>query len=141
MKIYLCIDLGEKRIGLAIGSLETRLARRLGVINHQSRNMDIEKILAVTGENQVTNFVIGISYQEDGAPNSMGRHALSFGAALQTASGIPVEYCDEALSTVDAREKALALGFSRKDRGGHQDALAAEIILQSFFDQIPPNEK
>jgi putative Holliday junction resolvase len=140
MKTYLCIDLGEKRIGLATGSLETRLARRLGVINHQSRNLDIEKILAVAGENQVTNIVIGISYQEDGAPNSMGRHALSFGTALQAACGIPVEYCDEALSTVDAREKALVSGFSRKARGGHQDALAAEIILQSFFDQIPPND-
>jgi putative Holliday junction resolvase len=141
MKTYLCIDLGEKRIGLATGSLESRLARRLGVVNHQSRKMDIEKILKLASENQATNFVIGISYQEDGTPNSMGRHALSFGEALQSASGFPVEYCDESLSTVDAREKALASGFSRKDRGGHQDALAAEIILQSFFDQLPPDEQ
>ncbi len=138
MTKYLCIDLGEKRIGLAAGSLETRLARRLGVINHQSRKIDIEKILKVAAENQATRFVIGVSYQEDGSPNSMGRHSLTFGAALQEAGGLPVEYIDEALSTVDARNAALESGFSRKDRGGHQDALAAEIILQSFFDQNPP---
>lgn len=137
MTTYLCIDPGEKHIGLAAGSLETRLARRLGVVNHQSRKLDIEKILKIAAENQVTHFVIGISYQENGEPNSMGRHALTFGAALHEASGLPVEYCDEALSTVDAREKALAAGYSRKDRGGHQDALAAEIILQSYFDSLP----
>jgi putative Holliday junction resolvase len=137
MTKYLCIDLGEKRIGLATGSLETRLARRLGVINHVSRKTDIEKILKMAEENEVTNIVIGISYQEDGEPNSMGRHALTFGAALQSTAGLPVEYVDEALSTVDAREAALFAGLSRKDRGGHQDDRAAEIILQSYFDSLP----
>ena len=135
MTNYLCLDLGEKRIGLAAGSLEARLARPLGVIEHKSRKLDVDRILKIAGENEVGGFVIGISYQEDGTPNSMGRHALSFGASLQEASGIPVEYCDEALSTVDARERAISAGFSRKDRGGHQDALAAQIILQSFLDQ------
>jgi putative Holliday junction resolvase len=137
MTTYLCIDLGEKRIGLAVGSLESRLARKLSVINHQSRKLDIEKILKIAGENQADQFVIGISYQENGEPNSMGRHALTFGAALHAAGGLPVEYCDESLSTMDAREKALGAGLSRKDRGGHQDALAAEIILQSYFDTLP----
>jgi putative holliday junction resolvase len=137
MTKYLCIDLGEKRIGLASGSLETRLARRLGVINHVSRKTDIEKILKAAEENEVTNFVIGVSYQENGEPNSMGRHALTFGAALQSTGGLPVEYIDEALSTVDAREMALSAGLSRKDRGGHQDDRAAEIILQSYFDSLP----
>jgi len=137
MTKYLCIDLGEKRIGLAVGSLETRLARRVGVINHQSRKIDIEKILKIADENQVTCFVIGVSYQEDGSPNSMGRHSLTFGAALLEIGGLPVEYIDEALSTMDARNVALESGYSRKERGGHHDALAAEIILQSFLDRLP----
>jgi putative holliday junction resolvase len=134
MKQYLCLDLGEKRIGTAIGSLEARLARPLGIINHQSRKADIDQVNQLIRENQITEVVIGISYQEDGTPNSMGRHALSFGKDLQAAINLPVEYCDESLSTKDARVEALAMGYSMKQRRGHQDALAAAAILQSFFD-------
>src|SRR5512133_534231 len=133
MKNYLCLDLGEKRIGLAAGSLEARLARPLGVINHQSRKVDIDRIMQLIRENQVSVIVIGISFQEDGTPNSMGRHSQSFGKDLQAASGLPVEYCDEALSTVDAQTNALSIGFTMKHRRGHQDAMAAEVILQSYF--------
>ncbi|GAP20529.1 Holliday junction resolvase RuvX [Leptolinea tardivitalis] len=136
MKTYLCLDLGEKHIGLASGSAEVRLAQPLEVIEHTSRKADIEKILKALHRIQASHVVIGISYQEDGIPNSMGRHALSFGTALQEACGLPVEYCDEALSTRDARLITLESRKSKKDRRGHQDALAAAVILQSFFDNM-----
>jgi putative holliday junction resolvase len=134
MKQYLCIDLGEKRIGLATGSLDTRLVRALGIIQHHSRKADFDRIITLINENQITSVIIGISYQEDGTPNSMGRHALSFGKDLETIIKLPVEYWDESLSTKDARADALSLGYSKKQRRGHQDALAAVVILQSFFD-------
>jgi len=92
MKTYLCLDLGEKHIGLASGSAEVRLAQPLEVIEHTSRKADIEKILKALHRIQASHVVIGISYQEDGIPNSMGRHALSFGTALQEACGLPVQY-------------------------------------------------
>jgi putative Holliday junction resolvase len=134
MRVFLCIDLGEKRIGLATGSLDARLAASLGFIEHKSRRLDIERIQSVTVKNSVTDIVIGLSLQEDGTPNSMGRHALSFGKVLEETTGLPVTYWDETLSTRDAKDLRLETGASRKDRRGHQDALAAALILQSFFD-------
>lgn len=134
MTNYLGLDLGEKRIGMAAGSRESRLAHSLGILNHLSRKADLERILRVIRENQISHIVIGISYQEDGTPNSMGRHALSFGGDLHTTCGLPVEYWDETLSTKDAQASALSMGYSKKRRHGHQDALAAVVILQSFLD-------
>lgn len=134
MTNYLGIDLGEKRIGLAIGSTESRLARPIGVIEHRSRKSDISAILEIIRKNDVNNIVIGASYEEDGNLNSMGRHAVSFGSDLQDACGLKVDYHDEALSTMDARTFTLHSGHSMKQRRGHQDAMAAAVILQSYFD-------
>jgi putative Holliday junction resolvase len=96
--------------------------------------VDIERIQSLAVKNSVTDIVIGLSLQEDGTPNSMGRHALSFGRALEEMTGLPVTYWDETLSTRDAKDLRLETGANRKDRRGHQDALAAALILQSFFD-------
>jgi putative Holliday junction resolvase len=134
MTQYLGLDLGEKRIGMAAGSRDSRLAHALGTIIHRSRKTDLEQIQKVIQDNQISHIVIGISNQEDGTPNSMGRHALSFGHDLQNVCSLPIEYWDESLSTVDAQANALTMGYSMKHRRGHQDALAAVVILQSFLD-------
>ena len=136
MRIFLCLDLGEKRIGTAVGSLESRLAAALETFEHKSRTSDIEKIRQLAAAHAVTDFVIGISLQEDGTPNSMGRHALSFGNDLKESTSIPVIYWDETLSTQDARALRLETGASRKNRKGHQDAVAARLILQSYFESL-----
>ncbi len=135
------IDLGAKRIGLATGSLEAKLSRPLMVISHISRQKDIEKILHVIKEHHISEVVIGISYQENGLPNSMGRHAQSFRKDLERISGLPVVFCDESLSTRQARDQAIMTGISRKDRRGHLDASAAAIILQSYFDSLTDESK
>jgi len=136
MRVFLCLDLGEKRIGVAGGSLETRLATPLLVFKHISRKSDIEKVRQMMSDHATTDILIGISRQEDGSPNSMGRHALSFGGELQKATGITIMYWDEALSTRDARAQQLENGASMKNRRGHQDSLAAAVILQSYFDSL-----
>ncbi len=135
MTNVLGIDLGEKNIGLAIGSNESKLSRPLEVFTHKSRRIDIDHIIRVIKSHQISRIVIGISFQEDGLPNSMGKHALSFGRELEQSSGLPIEYCDEALSTQDAKSQAIRLGASTKQRRGHLDAAAAAFILQSYFDR------
>jgi putative holliday junction resolvase len=140
MQVFLCLDLGEKRIGTAVGSLETKLAKPLEVIEHKSRKSDIEKIRQMAAAHAVANFIIGISMQEDGTPNSMGRHAMSFGTDLEKETAIPVVYWDESLSTRDAKGLRLETGASRKSRQGHQDSLAAAIILRSYFESLSEKE-
>jgi putative holliday junction resolvase len=140
MEVFLCLDLGEKRIGIAVGSFETRLPMPLDAFEHKSRKLDIEKVRQMAEEHCVTNIVIGISLQEDGTLNSMGRHSVSFGSDLEKATAIPVVYWDESLSTRDAKDLRLETGASRKNRRGHQDSLAAVIILRSYFENLTNKE-
>jgi putative holliday junction resolvase len=140
MGVFLCLDLGEKRIGIAVGSFETRLPVPLDAFEHKSRKLDIEKVRLLAVEQGATTFVIGISLQEDGTPNSMGRHSVSFGSDLEKATDIPVVYWDESLSTLDAKKLRLETGASKKYRQGHQDSLAATIILRSYFENLTDKE-
>jgi putative holliday junction resolvase len=136
MPVFLCLDLGEKRIGVAVGSSETRLAKSLELFDHKSRRADIEKVQQLAFAQGATVFVIGTSYLENGSPNAMGRHSISFGKDLMKTTGLSVVYWDEALSTKDAKNLRLETGTSIKNRRGHQDALAAALVLQSYFDNI-----
>jgi putative holliday junction resolvase len=130
----LAVDHGEKRIGLALSDLTGTIASPLKVIEHVSRLMDAAQVANLAQENDVGLIVIGQSFDEEGKPNLAGRRAAKFALALQEQISIPIELWDEAFSTQDARAARIELGVSRKKRSGHQDALAAVVILQSYLE-------
>jgi putative Holliday junction resolvase len=130
----LAVDHGEKRIGLALGDPTGTLARPLTVIRHASRLLDAAQVASVALENDVGLIVIGQSFDEEGKPNPAGRRAANFAEALKEQTQIPVELFDESFSTQDARAAAIQVGASRKRRAGHQDALAAVMILRSYIE-------
>jgi putative Holliday junction resolvase len=130
----MAVDHGEKRIGLALSDPTGTVANPLKVIEHVSRLMDAAQVAGLAQENEVGLIVIGQSFDEEGRPNLAGRRAARFAQALQEQTSIPVELWDESFSTQDARAARIELGVSRKKRGGHQDALAAVVILQSFLE-------
>ena len=130
----LAVDHGEKRIGLALSDPTATIASPLKVIEHVSRLLDAAQVASVAQENEVALIVIGQSFDEEGRPNLAGRRAAKFAAALKEQTQTPVVLWDESFSTQDARAARLALGVSRKDRSGHQDALAAVMILRSYLE-------
>ena len=130
----LAVDHGEKRIGLALSDPTATIASPLKVIEHVSRLLDAAQVANVAHENEVGLIVIGQSFDEEGRPNLAGRRAAKFAAALKEQTQIPVVLWDESFSTQDARAARIALGVSRKDRSGHQDALAAAMILRSYLE-------
>jgi putative Holliday junction resolvase len=130
----LAVDHGEKRIGLALSDLTATLASPLTVINHVSRLMDAAQVANVATENEVRLIVIGQSFDEEGQPNLAGRRAAKFAIALKEQTQIPIVLWDESFSTQDARATRIEMGSSRKQRGGHQDALAATMILRSYLE-------
>lgn len=130
----LAVDHGEKRIGLALSDPNATIASPLKVIEHVSRLLDAAQVANVAHENDVGLIVIGQSFYEDGRPNLAGRRAAKFAAALKEQTQTPVVLWDESFSTQDARAARIALGVSRKDRSGHQDALAAVMILRSYLE-------
>ena len=128
------IDHGETRIGVAISDPTGTIARPFSVIRHTSRAIDAAQLAALANEQQVELIVVGQSFDEEGKPNLAGRRAAKFAAALQEQTSIPIELWDESFSTQDARAARIELGVSRKKRSGHQDSLAAVVILQSYLE-------
>lgn len=130
----LAVDHGEKRIGLALSDPTGTLASPLTVIKHVSRLLDAAQVVNLAQENEVGLIVIGQSFDEEGQPNLAGRRAAKFAETLKEQTSIPVELFDESFSTKDARATVIALGFSRKQRAGHHDSLAAVMILRSYLE-------
>lgn len=130
----LAVDHGEKRIGLALSDPTATIASPLKVIEHSSRVMDAAQVANLAEENEAGLIVIGQSFDEEGNPNLAGRRAARFAEALKEQTQIPIVLWDESFSTQDARAARIELGVSRKKRGGHQDALAAVVILQSYLE-------
>lgn len=130
----LAVDHGEKRIGLALSDPTATIASPLQVIKHVSRLMDAAQVANLATENEVGLIVIGQSFDEDGNPNLAGRRAARFSEALKEQTDIPIELFDESFSTKDARAAVIEMGVSRQKRAGHQDALAAAMILRSYIE-------
>jgi putative Holliday junction resolvase len=134
----LAVDHGEKRIGLALSDPTATIASPLKVIEHISRLMDAAQVANLAHENEAGLVVIGQSFDEEGKPNLAGRRAAKFAQALKEQTDIPVVLWDESFSTQDARAARIELRVSRKKRSGHQDALAAVVILQSYLESNRP---
>jgi len=130
----LALDHGEKRIGLALSDSTGTVANPLQVIKHVSRLLDAAQVADIATQHDVDLIVIGQSFDEAGNPNLAGRRAAKFAEALNEQISIPVVLWDESFSTQDARAARIELGVSRKKRSGHQDALAAVMILQSYLE-------
>ena len=136
MPRILCVDHGEKRIGLAVSDSTGTIASSLTVINHVARAVDAAQVSALAVEQGAEKIIIGQSFDEEGNPNAAGRAAARFAEALRGQTSLPVEMWDESLSTQDARAARIHSGVSRKRRAGHHDALAAVVILQSYLEAM-----
>jgi putative holliday junction resolvase len=130
----MALDLGEKRIGVALSD-ETRLvARSLAVIARTSRLADFEKIGRIVDEQGVTLIVVGLPLHLDGREGQKAVWARDYATALATHLRIGVELWDEALTTVAAQENMRQRGHSRKKQREWVDAVAAAFILQNYLD-------
>lgn len=134
----LAVDHGEKRIGLALSDPSAMIASPLKVIAHVARLIDAAQVADLAAQHEAGLILIGQSFDEEGQPNLAGRRAARFAEALQTQTQIPILLWDESFSTQDARATRIAMGVSRKKRGGHLDELAAVMILRSYLESQHP---
>lgn len=123
---YLGVDLGLKRVGLAIS--EGELASPLQTIEVSGLASLLNQIQQKVNEEKIDVVVIG---QPEGV---MGKNAQSVAKKLKEL-GIEVELVDETLSTQKARDLMLEMGASQKSRRD-DNAVSAAIILQGYLDQI-----
>lgn len=128
------IDLGEKRIGLAISDPSGRVALPAGMIESRGRKADLAALAGLARERGVKQIVVGLPLHMDGRAGPEAQAARAFAKALETESGIPVETLDERWSSVAAERTLRETGQSRRKRKtGEIDTLAATLLLRTFL--------
>ena len=130
------IDPGDKKIGISISDLSCTIANPLVTLIHKSRKANAEKIIQIADENDVHLVVIGQSLDSDGIPTYQGRKSRRLAAEIESQSNLETVLWDEFGTTKTALEARRQIGVPRRKRSGHQDALAAAVILQGYLDSL-----
>jgi len=136
---WMGIDLGEKRIGVAISDGLKIAAQPHSIIQRTSRKADFEKFAKLAQEHNIGRLIIGLPVQLDGHEGGMAKWARDYGGALGEALGLPVVFQDESLTSEMAAGAMAEAGYSRKKMKGKLDAVAAALILQSYMDALVNN--
>ena len=131
------LDLGEKRIGVALSDELLLTAQGLCVLNSKGTEKDLVQILALIKEHGVTHLVLGLPRNMNGSQGPMAEKVLEFGRKLaELQPEIPVEYWDERLTTTAAQRVLVEADMSRSRRRAVVDKVAAGFILQGYMDSI-----
>lgn len=133
----LAVDLGSKRIGLAISDTGAKLAFPAGVLESRGRKRNLAALKALIREREIERAVVGVPLHMSGRRGPEAESAIRFAGELARASGIPVETLDERWTSVEA-ERILrsteAGSRAVKQRAGAVDEMAAAILLQTYLE-------
>ncbi len=129
----LAFDFGEKRIGVATGEWETRLAHPLETFCGEAKALRFAHIGALIEEWRPVELVVGLPLTLDGAEHALSRRCHRFAQQLHGRFGLPVHLVDERLTSVAAEARLRDAGVSARTHKAAVDSLAAQEILQDYF--------
>ena len=130
----LAFDFGLKRIGVAVGEIDLRHAQALTVLAAESNNERFSAIARLIDEWRPVLLIVGLPLALDGTEHDMTARCRRFANQLHGRFGLPIELADERLTSVAADAQLRDAGFDWKKRKSKIDALAAQLILQGYFD-------
>jgi putative Holliday junction resolvase len=130
---HLALDVGERRVGVAVSDAAGWLARPLTIIARRSKREDFATIAALVDEQHAAVVVVGYPLNMDDSVGPQARRVARYAAELQRALPVPVVLWDERLSSEEAAERLRSVAGSRR-RQKHLDDAAAAVILQEYLD-------
>lgn len=129
------IDLGSKRIGVALANSDGSLATPYEVVLRSGdQAADHRRIAELAAEADVGRLVVGLPLSLDGSIGPAARAALDEADRLAVATGLPVETWDERFTTVSADRDLMALDMRAPARRRVVDKVAAAVMLQAWLD-------
>ena len=136
----LALDVGDRRVGVAVSDLVGLIAAPLDVIQRSSKDKDFARIAHLVREQGAGKLVIGHPLNADGTAGPQAlrveRYAVALSEALRLEGlSVPVIMWDEYGSTQRAQSLMIGAGRRAKDRRQRIDAVAAAVILQDYLDQ------
>ena len=133
------IDFGLKRIGIALSDNRKTFALPFKVVEGGKRA--VPNILAALAQKlpEIERILVGLPLLMNGKPGDMAQAVTLFAKELEEKSKIPVELCDERLSSKHAEQSLRELSLNRRERASQLDMSAAALLLQSYLDKNAPN--
>ncbi len=130
----LALDVGTKRIGLAVSDPLGITAQGLEVLTRKDRASDLERLAEVAREWKVQLVVVGLPRHMDGRLGSAAPQIFELVEILQKTLGVEVVTWEERLTTAEAERVLIQADVSRRRRRQVVDQLAAVLILQNYLD-------
>jgi len=127
------LDPGERRVGVAIADPTGTIASPDSYIDRKTHEPGAA-IAQLCEELGVDTIVIGLPLALDGTEGPSAQAARTFGALIESATGITVKYHDERFTSVTAENALIAGGVRRKKRKQKRDQVAAAVMLQGYLD-------
>lgn len=128
----IALDVGDRRIGVAVSDVTKLIARPLCVIDRK-RGDPIERIIALVAEHGADEIVVGLPLHADGNVSEQARQVQNFVEVLVACLDVPIRWVDERYTTQDARQ--ILTEIRRRRQPQHDDAIAAAVILQRYLDE------
>jgi putative Holliday junction resolvase len=131
----LSLDIGEKRIGIAVSDPSGTITQGVKVHNTTgSRTKDVAEITQIAREYEVNRIVVGLPKNLDGSLGQKAKEIMAFADSIKSVSGLPVDLWDERFSSDEAHRIFDMASIKRKNRKPFIDVMAAQIILQGYLD-------
>ena len=129
----LALDLGKKRIGLALSDPLGLTAQGLPTLQRVNIRTDLAELDRLATEHDVRLILLGLPLHMSGDEGRQAQHAREFGERLAARTGREVRLWDERLTTVEAQRVLKSSGISTAKRARAVDQLSAQILLDSFL--------
>lgn len=130
----LALDVGGRRIGVALSDPTRVLASPLTTLRAEPRARVLAEIAALVQRHEVAEIVVGLPLTLSGEIGPQAQLVQEFARQLQQELSVPLHLLDERLTTVAAERMMMDLGMKPEQRKARIDEVAASIILQDFLD-------
>lgn len=127
------LDIGHKRIGVALSDPLGITAQGLTVIEYDSESAALDRLDEICREHSVALIVAGLPLHLDGGRGETAVEVERFAGAVGVRTGLPLEFVDERLTTKAAERTLLSANVKRKARREVRDKVAAVLILETFL--------
>jgi putative Holliday junction resolvase len=129
------IDFGIKRIGIALSDSQKKLALPYTTVEGGKKGVANTTAALLKKKSEIEKILVGLPLLMNGGKGEMASIVETFAKELEAATGIPVELCDERLSSKMADQSLRELSLNRKERSLRIDMAAAALFLQSYLDK------
>ena len=131
---FLGLDIGDRRVGVAYGDSELRLATPVDVFARTTIDEDIKTIGKFAHEYDAAQLIVGLPRNMDGTTGAQAEAVTHYAGKIARALNLPVIFWDERLTTVEATRRTQETGGRGKKARRGLDAIAAAVILQDYLD-------